>query len=92
MIDDIDIIIRNQQDASNNRSSYQFDKMKQFKNDIIRPSTITSRLMGKNFAKLVHTEQQKRCFNRNNDESQPEQQVSVINAIETRQVKTRHCC
>ncbi len=32
MIDDIDIIIRNQQnaieqDASNNRSSYQFDKM-----------------------------------------------------------------
>jgi hypothetical protein len=56
MIDDIDIIIRNQQhaieqNASNNRSSYQFHKMNQFKNDIIQQSIITSRHMGKNFVK-----------------------------------------
>jgi hypothetical protein len=48
MIDDIDIIITNQQnaieqDASSNRSSYQFNKMNQSKNDIIQQSIIISR-------------------------------------------------
>jgi len=66
-IDDIDIIIRNQQDAieqdaSNNRSSYQFDKMNQFKNDIIQQTIIISCQMGETFVKIVHGEQQKCSF------------------------------
>jgi hypothetical protein len=90
-IDDIDIIIRNQQDAieqdaSNNRSSYQFDKMNQFKNDIIQQTIIISCQMGENFVKIVRDEQQIHSFNRNDDESQSDKQVSAINAIETRRL------
>jgi hypothetical protein len=60
--------------------------MNQFKNDIIHQGIITGRQMGENFVKLVHAEQQKCCFNRNDDESQSEKQVSVIDAIETRRL------
>jgi hypothetical protein len=91
MIDDIDIIITNQQnaieqDASSNRSPYQFDKTNQFKTDIIQQSIIISCQMGENFVKIVRDEQQRHSFNRNDDESQSEKQVSVINAIETRRL------
>jgi hypothetical protein len=42
--------------------------------------------MGENFVKIVRDEQQRHSFNRNDDESQSEKQVSVINAIETRRL------
>jgi hypothetical protein len=54
--------------------------MNQFKNDIV---IITSRKMGENVVKILHGAQQKYSVNRNDDESQSEKQVSVINAIET---------
>jgi hypothetical protein len=91
MIDDIDIKIRKQknaieQDASKNHSSYQFDKMNQFKNHIIQQNIFISREMSENSVKIVHDEQQKCSFNRNDDESQSEKQLLVINAIEIRRL------
>ncbi len=91
MIDDIDIKIRNQQnaiekDASNNQSSYQFDKVNQFKTDVIQQSIITSRQMSENSVKIVRDEQQKCSFNRNDDESQSGKQLLLINATETRRL------
>jgi hypothetical protein len=92
IIVDIDIIRRKQhnaieQAASNNHSSYQFDKMSQFKHDLIHQSIITGRSMGESFVKIVRDKQQKYSFNRNDDESPSQKQVSAIKAIETRRLR-----
>jgi hypothetical protein len=77
----IDIIDQNPSDSF---LSIEFEKIKQFKQDIINQSVQSGRAMIETFMETVHDEQKKFFFKKNADEHRSNMEVAMVNAIETR--------
>jgi hypothetical protein len=72
------------QNPSDNSSSIEFEKIKQFKQDILNQNVQSGRTMIENFMKTIHDEQKKFFFKRTADEHRSNMEVAMLNAIETR--------
>ena len=77
-----DKIDQNPSDSS--LSIIEFEKMKQFKQEMIDHSVQAGRAMIETFAKTVHDERNKFFLKRNTDEHRSNMEVAMINALETR--------
>jgi hypothetical protein len=72
------------QNPSDSSLSIEFEKIKQFKQDILNQNVQSGRAMIETFTKTVHNEQKKFFFKRNADEHRSNMEVAMVNAIETR--------
>lgn len=91
MLDDIDEKLTQFIDNINRNSSdssllIEFEKLKQFKQDIINQSIQAGRNLIESFKKTVHDEQKKFFIKKNADEHRYNMDVTLLNTVETRRL------
>ena len=89
MLDDIDEKLQKELDVINQNPpdsslSSEFEKIKQFKQDIINQSIQTDRTKIEAFTKAVHDKQKKFFIKKNADEDRYNKDLALLNIVETR--------